>query len=146
MAIGSTEKSISNGSSPKPNRDGRGSRALEADFPFEKLHLLAELESWRKEVNRPIYHVHKWWANRLGSVFRALILAGNLDPDEDVWAEFYKSHVIVQGVARSNDRRWHTLPSSRTRLSCVNWPARRSQIQFALPVSPGPGILVVLLP
>jgi putative DNA methylase len=49
------------------------------------------LESWRKEVNRPIYHVHKWWANRLGSVFRAIALAGNLDAPADVWQAFYHS-------------------------------------------------------
>jgi len=35
---------------------------------------IAEVESWRKEIYRPIYHVHKWWAHRLGSVFRAAIL------------------------------------------------------------------------
>ena len=48
-------------------------------FPFEHLSDIAELESWRKEVNRPVYHMHKWWATRLGSVFRAILLAGNLD-------------------------------------------------------------------
>lgn len=51
-------------------------RAIEADaFPFEWLSDVAEAESWRKEVHRPIYHLHKWWAQRLGSVFRAVILA-----------------------------------------------------------------------
>ncbi|HXX67625.1 MAG TPA: hypothetical protein VEK07_10610 [Polyangiaceae bacterium] len=44
-------------------------------FPFEWLSDVAEAESWRKEVHRPIYHLHKWWAQRLGSVFRAVILA-----------------------------------------------------------------------
>lgn len=63
--------------------------ALERDFPFEQLQPVAELESWRKEVNRPIYHIHKWWANRLGSVFRAIILAGCIEPDADVWSSFY---------------------------------------------------------
>jgi len=47
-------------------------RALEDDsFPFEALSEIAERESWRKEVNRPLSHIHKWWAQRLGSVFRA---------------------------------------------------------------------------
>ncbi len=50
-------------------------RSIEADdFPFEFLSEVAEAESWRKEIYRPIYHVHKWWAQRLGSVFRAIIL------------------------------------------------------------------------
>src|SRR5258705_126719 len=71
----------------KPIRKGS---ALEVGLPIEQLHALAELESWRKEINRPIYHVHKWWANRLGSVFRAIVLAGNLGPDADVWEELYR--------------------------------------------------------
>ncbi len=70
----------------------RATTALEGRFPFEKLNLLAELESWRKEINRPVYHVHKWWANRLGSVFRAIVLGANLDQNADLWAEFYKEH------------------------------------------------------
>ena len=41
-------------------------RLIESDdFPFEFLSHLAERESWRKEIHRPIYHVHKWWAKRL---------------------------------------------------------------------------------
>lgn len=56
-------------------------RALEdASFPFEHLSEIAELESWRKEINRPIYHLHKWWAQRLGTVFRG-ILIGALSSD-----------------------------------------------------------------
>src|SRR5438874_12665445 len=47
----------------------------ESAFPFEHLSKIAELESWRKEINRPIYHIHKWWAQRLGSVFRAILIA-----------------------------------------------------------------------
>ena len=35
-------------------------------FPFEDLSHIAGLESWRKEINRPIYHIHKWRAQRLG--------------------------------------------------------------------------------
>lgn len=53
----------------------RGPRAIEEGFPFEWLSEIAEVESWRKEVYRPPYHVHKWWARRLGSVFRAAIIA-----------------------------------------------------------------------
>lgn len=52
-----------------------GPRAIEDGFPFEVVSKIAEVESWRKELYRPIYHVHKWWAQRLGSVFRAAILA-----------------------------------------------------------------------
>jgi adenine-specific DNA methylase len=57
-------------------------------FPFEHLSDVAQLESWRKEVHRPIYHVHKWWAQRLGSVFRA-ILIGTFASTDDLAASFY---------------------------------------------------------
>ena len=81
-----------NGYAHSPNSEARQNRtrALEMDLPLEEISALAELESWRKEVNRPVYHMHKWWATRLGSVFRAILLAGNLNADTDVWSEFYK--------------------------------------------------------
>lgn len=63
----------------------------EDDFPFEHFCDIAELESWRKEVNRPLYHIHKWWAQRLGSVFRAIII-GTLTPvGTDVQRSFYRA-------------------------------------------------------
>jgi putative DNA methylase len=62
------------------------------DFPFEFLSQLAERESWRKEIHRPVYHVHKWWAKRLGSVFRGILLGCQLPPDADLSKEFYRSH------------------------------------------------------
>ncbi len=61
----------------------------EPSFPFERLSDIAELESWRKEINRPIYHIHKWWAQRLGSVFRAILISAFSPPDTDVLAAFY---------------------------------------------------------
>src|SRR5438270_13447537 len=68
-------------------------RLIETDaFPFEFLSRLAEHESWRKEVHRPIYHVHKWWAKRLGSVFRGLLLGCTLPEDADLTAAFYREH------------------------------------------------------
>jgi putative DNA methylase len=65
-------------------------RAIDLEsFPFEALSEIAELESWRKEVYRPIYHVHKWWAQRLGSVFRAIIIGAFADTNDDVLQMFY---------------------------------------------------------
>jgi putative DNA methylase len=66
--------------------------ALEADFPIVEISQVAEQESWRKEINRPIYHIHKWWATRLGSVFRAIILGALKTTETDIWSSFYKSH------------------------------------------------------
>jgi putative DNA methylase len=60
-----------------------------SDFPILEISKLAEKESWRKEINRPIYHLHKWWAQRLGSVFRAILIYLMKSSDEDTWRSFY---------------------------------------------------------
>ena len=60
------------------------------DFPFEAISDVAEVESWRKEINRPIYHIHKWWAQRLGTVFRAIVLGVLTPSGTDVLDLFYR--------------------------------------------------------
>ncbi|MBI1913522.1 MAG: DUF1156 domain-containing protein [Planctomycetes bacterium] len=68
-------------------------RLIETDrFPFEFLSRLAERESWRKEIHRPVSHLHKWWATRLGSVFRGILLGCTLGEQADLAEEFYRSH------------------------------------------------------
>ncbi len=81
---------------PKPRAEDRQNpdlsapRAIESDdFPFEHLSHIAERESWRKEIYRPIYHVHKWWARRLGSVFRGILLGALTPEGTDVLESFY---------------------------------------------------------
>ncbi|WP_375772043.1 DNA methyltransferase [Archangium gephyra] len=70
----------------------RVQRAIEREeFPFEQLSEVAEVESWRKEVFRPIYHVHKWWAQRLGSVFRAIVLGAAPGQRDPLMREFYQN-------------------------------------------------------
>jgi putative DNA methylase len=66
--------------------------ALECNFPLIEISQIAEQESWRKEINRPIYHIHKWWATRLGSVFRGIVLGALSKPETDTWSQFYKTH------------------------------------------------------
>lgn len=67
-----------------------GKRAIEdEDFPFETLSHVAELESWRKEINRPLSHLHKWWAQRLGTVFRAIVLGTFAPSGSNVLDLFY---------------------------------------------------------
>ena len=76
-----------------------GPRLIETDiFPFEFLSQLAERESWRKEIHRPVYHVHKWWAKRLGSVFRGILLGSVLPEEADLAAEFYRVHDNMRQV------------------------------------------------
>ncbi|WP_297482756.1 DNA methyltransferase [Ferrovum sp.] len=72
--------------------------ALECDFPLVEISQIAEQESWRKEINRPIYHIHKWWATRLGSVFRGITLGALSQPSTDTWAQFYKMHDLAGKV------------------------------------------------
>lgn len=67
-------------------------RLIEDDsFPFEFLSGVAERESWRKEIHRPIYHMHKWWAKRLGSVFRGILLGSVQDSKDDLERAFYST-------------------------------------------------------
>ncbi|WP_035918064.1 DNA methyltransferase [Legionella fairfieldensis] len=69
--------------------------AIEHDFPIVEISQIAEQESWRKEINRPIYHIHKWWATRLGSVFRGITLAALSNSKIDIWKNFYKHHKLT---------------------------------------------------
>lgn len=67
-------------------------KAIEISFPIAEVSQLAIRESYRKEIFRPIYHIHKWWATRLGSVFRAIILGSLSDSSTNIWEEFYEKH------------------------------------------------------
>ena len=64
-------------------------KAIENGFPIGFISRLAEHESWRKEVYRPVYYIHKWWARRLGSVFRGIILGSSLEWDQNIEELFY---------------------------------------------------------
>jgi len=82
-----------------PLRASLGPRAIEDDaFPFEALSDIAEIESWRKEINRPLYHIHKWWAQRLGTVFRAMLIGVFAPKSTDVLDLFYKPIRIKDAV------------------------------------------------
>lgn len=68
-----------------------GPRAIEDDaFPFEALSDIAEVESWRKEINRPLSYIHKWWARRLGTVFRAITIGAFAPKGADLLELFYR--------------------------------------------------------
>jgi len=62
------------------------------NFPFEFLSQLAERESYRKDIFRPVYYLHKWWAKRLGSVFRGILLGSVLPENANLPQEFFKFH------------------------------------------------------
>ena len=73
-------------------RNPIGHTAIEQNFPSVEVSQLGEQESWRKEINRPLYHIHKWWATRLGSVFRAITLGALSPGGSDIWKGFYDQH------------------------------------------------------
>jgi adenine-specific DNA methylase len=60
-------------------------------FPAASLSEIATKESWRKEVYRPATSTHKWWAKRLGSVFRGIIVAALTPEDADSVAAYSKA-------------------------------------------------------
>lgn len=53
-------------------------------FPIARVNDLAERESRAKLYYRPLSVLHKWWARRLGSVFRTVCLYSMVDDPEAV--------------------------------------------------------------
>lgn len=47
---------------------------IEDYLPINAINEIAEKESRAKRYYRPVYNMHKWWARRLGSVFRSTLL------------------------------------------------------------------------
>lgn len=61
---------------------------IEKSLPIEKLNPVAMAEG---NAKKPIYQIHKWWARRLGSVFRMITLAtfnSQDETEESVWKKF----------------------------------------------------------
>lgn len=61
---------------------------IEREFPVENLTPIVNAEVNSK---RPIYQIHKWWARRLSSVFRMILLAATAPPSEkseDLWRKY----------------------------------------------------------
>ncbi|MFG3036299.1 DNA methyltransferase [Streptomyces sp. NPDC048330] len=71
--------------------------ALETGFPAGVVSAAAERESWRKEVHRPATHTHKWWAQRLGSVFRGILAAAVAEDEQDA-IECYSNALRLDGL------------------------------------------------
>ncbi len=71
--------------------------ALERGFPAAVLSRIGEHESWRKEVHRPATSTHKWWAKRLGSVFRGILTAAVTENEAAALAA-YGSAARLDGV------------------------------------------------
>jgi len=75
---------------PEKRRAGSGLRAIEAGISLASLHELAKVESYNKHLYRPGAYLHKWWARRLGSVFRTILLGTFCPAGEDLWRRYYE--------------------------------------------------------
>ncbi|MGB9776187.1 MAG: DUF1156 domain-containing protein [Anaerolineae bacterium] len=72
-------------------------RYIERDFPVERLNPVALAEGNSK---KPIYQMHKWWARRLGSVFRMMTLAAFVPadvPEDSLWSWFAAGGADLEG-------------------------------------------------
>ncbi len=59
------------------------------DFPIERLNEIVLKEA---NAKKPIHQIHKWWARRLGSIFRMIILTTFSPSDiseNEFWRKFY---------------------------------------------------------
>ncbi len=70
---------------------------IEKNFPVASIQEIAKVESQRRQFYRPIYSIHKSWARRPGSTFRAIGLAHFSDTHlfsstEDDEGAFYRNH------------------------------------------------------
>jgi putative DNA methylase len=51
-------------------------------------------------AKKPVYMMHKWWARRLGVVFRMLLLSESCrrgDSNPGLWDQFYSAHSLSEG-------------------------------------------------
>lgn len=64
-------------------------RAIEESFPIVEINRLAVPE---RNAFKPIYQMHKWFARRASSVFRAILLASMKPAGTDIMEEFYRDH------------------------------------------------------
>lgn len=64
-------------------------RAIEEYFPIVDINRLAVPE---RNAFKPIYTMHKWFARRSSSVFRAILLGALKPAGTDIMKEFYKDH------------------------------------------------------
>lgn len=69
---------------------------IERGFPSEAIDEIAWSES---NSRKPIYHMHKWFARRVGSTFRSIILG--LFLDENPMTRFYEKVVLKNASGKS---------------------------------------------
>jgi hypothetical protein len=89
------------GASDEQPRGRTGPAAIEETFPYREVNRLAATESYNKHHYRPTNYQHKWWARRLGSVFRSLCLAALAEPGTSataLWERFAEPNDVGDAV------------------------------------------------
>jgi len=86
--------------------------------PYVDLSVMARVEAHRKNIYRPPYYVHKWWARRTGSVFRGIVLDMLLPEDEDVMDAYYRAHDFSDAVVLDPFMGGGTTVGEALRLGC----------------------------
>lgn len=79
---------------------------------------MARVEAHRKNIYRPPYYVHKWWARRIGSVFRGIALDMLLPEGESVMDAYYRAHDFSDKVVLDPFMGGGTTVGEALRLGC----------------------------
>lgn len=81
-------------------------RFIERSFPIVQLNPLSVRE---RNAFKPVYKMHKWYARRSSSIFRAILLGAALPAEDkgkpvDLMEEFYRGHRADPRLLRSDGR------------------------------------------
>lgn len=74
--------------------------SIEENFPLEQLTPIAKAEASSRQNYRPIYSLHKWWAQRLGSVFRTIGLSTFMETNDpkEVWEHYFQKNNFANKI------------------------------------------------
>jgi putative DNA methylase len=87
--------------------------------PYDELSAMASVEAHRKNIYRPPYYIHKWWARRIGSIFRAIALDMLLPEGEaDLMRAYYEAHDFKDTVVLDPFMGGGTTVGEALRLGC----------------------------
>ncbi|MEK3899201.1 DNA methyltransferase [Paenibacillus sp. FSL R7-0179] len=67
---------------------------LERNLPIK---LISDLALKEGNSKKPVYTIHKWWARRLGSVVRSILIGATLPhnaSDEEFWKHYYSKNTL----------------------------------------------------
>ena len=67
-------------------------KIIESNFPIDSISEIANRESNKKEVYNPLSYIHKWWAKRLGTVFRSIIIGSILNENHSLTDKLFSQN------------------------------------------------------